>query len=88
MPVIPAGGVEVERREGGIGRPGRGVEIGTALHTQSRVADRRVFENTNWGEAVGTTATGKSGVMEREADVEGDDGVESEDFVHGVLLVC
>lgn len=57
------------------------------MHSKSRVADGCVFEDANWGKTVGPAAAGEGGIVEGEADVEGDDGVEAEGFVHCVLGV-
>lgn len=55
------------------------------MHSEGCVADWSVFEDADGGEAFGAGAVGESRVVEGKADVKGDDGVEAEGFVHGVL---
>ena len=62
-----------------------GCEIRSALHEEGGVADGCVLQDPNRGEAVGAAAVGKSGVFQSETDVEGNDGVEAEGFIHHVL---
>ena len=62
-----------------------GCEIRSALHEERRVADGSVLQDADRGEAVGTAAVRKSGVFQSETDVEGNDGVQAEGFIHHVL---
>jgi hypothetical protein len=62
------------------------VEILTALHDERGVADGSVFKDTNGRKTVGTAAVREGGVAEGEADVEGNDRIEAEGFIHCVLF--
>ena len=87
LPAEPAAGVEVKWVKCGIILPGGGVEVGTSLHGQGTVCNWCIFENANWRETIWTTAMGEGGIVECEADIEWNDGIEAECFVHDVLLM-
>ena len=64
----------VNRREAG--RNGR-VEVLTALHDDRRVANRGVLQDTNWLVTIRTTTVRQRRVVQGQAHIEGDDGVEA-----------
>ena len=64
------------------------VQVVAVLEDEGRVADGGVFEDCKGLGAIGPASTGEGGVFEGYADVVGDDGVEAQGLVHGVLQVA
>ncbi|KAI9171981.1 Aromatic amino acid aminotransferase [Paramyrothecium foliicola] len=85
VPVRPALGAEDFRIWEGLGHGG--VQVGTALHDEGGVADRSVLEDGKGLRTVLAAASGQRGILQGEANVEGDDRVESQDLVQEGLEV-
>lgn len=81
LPLIPPARVE------GQGSGSLGIKVRSPLHDKRRVANGRIFQDTDGGQTVWPAAMRKRSVFKGETDVEGNDGVETKGLVHRILPV-